>query len=82
MTDIEKITEELGNYDKTRVIKYLQIKSGIKSKNIKNMVKSLISKKKIKNNEEFMMRLKISDYTFMTAPMRVEFINKIHALEY
>ncbi len=77
MINIDKIVKKLKKYNETRVIKYLQIKSETKDDNIKSMIGTIIKKKNIKKTNEFIERLKIYDYTFMTAPERLIYINNV-----
>ena len=75
--NISEIKKELNRYDKNRVIKYLQIKSGNESDDLDRLINTIIKKKKIKNTDEFLMRLNISAYTFMTAPQREKYMHNI-----
>lgn len=73
----DDILRELNKYNAARVIKYLQIKSGSKSLDLAQLVKDTIKRKKIKP-KDFVKKLKINEFTFMTAPQREVYFRKLN----
>jgi hypothetical protein len=76
----KKVLKNVKNSDPERVHKYLEIKSGLKGKSSAEMIDHLAKKKNIGSADEFMERLNMGPYTFMTAPEQFEFEEKLNVL--
>ena len=77
----KKVLKNVKNSDPARVREYLEIQSGLTGKSRAEVINHIAKKKHIQNADEFMERLNMGPYTFMTALEQFEFDEKLGTIE-